>query len=103
MRTQLSKSFLFLSLIVLLLSTVASLAANQVKSVSACVKASDCKLVDLGCGRPGAVNQEVSPPDSTEACDAAADFNQASKLFSVDCKNKKCELVQKDSKAKAAK
>jgi hypothetical protein len=71
-----------------------SVANAEVNGLRDCKNKSDCIMIDIGCGQPGAVNKSFKKyTEAPGGCGASLNYDEESKRYNVSCIAGKCSLV----------
>jgi hypothetical protein len=80
----------------LLLASAPAIAKDWGVSLRECKSVADCIMIDMNCGRPGAVNRTYKNySEAPDGCDKSLNYKDQAKNFDLACLSKKCVLVPK--------
>lgn len=76
------------------------LRATAAKSdLRVCKTDSDCLMIDIGCGQPGAVNKNHKTySDAPGGCGASMNYAEQAKRYRVACEKEECALILREPK-----
>jgi len=65
-------------------------------SLRECKSQADCIMIDINCGRPGAVNRTYKNySEAPDGCDKSLNYEEQAKNYNLACSSGKCVLIPK--------